>query len=92
MSDHRYYVLDDPRVRMPVQPADAGAARAQTEAFPGLVSADSPTQRVSGTPVPAFEPVRHGVPMLSLDNAFSEDLRNFDRRVRERLGLTPGGD
>ena len=86
--DHRYYVLDDPEIPDAEYDRLMQALRALEAEHPGLVSADSPTQRVSGTPVPAFEPVRHGVPMLSLDNAFSEeDLRNFDRRVRERLGL-----
>lgn len=47
---------------------------------------DSPTQRVGGTPLDAFEQVQHAVPMLSLDNAFNgEELKDFDRRVRERL-------
>jgi len=53
---------------------------------PGLVTADSPTQRVGAPPSNAFAEVRHSVPMLSLDNAFSEEeVREFDRRVREGL-------
>ena len=57
--------------------------------FPDLVTTDSPTQRVAGRPVEGFETVEHLVPMLSLDNAYSEDeLRAFDERVRKggRLG------
>ena len=54
--------------------------------FPALVTSDSPTQRVGGEPVKAFGTVVHRLPMLSLDNAFAEDeVRAFDRRVRERL-------
>ena len=52
---------------------------------PDLVTPDSPTQRVGAAPVAAFGTVRHRIPMLSLDNAFSEEeVRDFDRRVRER--------
>ena len=86
--DHRYYVLDDPEIPDAEYDRLMQVLRALEAEHPELVRADSPTQRVSGTPATQFEPVRHGVPMLSLDNAFSEeDLRGFDRRVRERLGL-----
>jgi DNA ligase (NAD+) len=85
--DYRYYVLDDPSVpdaeydRLMQELRDIEAQR------PELVTADSPTQRVSGQIAAGFAEVRHGVPMLSLDNAFSEDdIVAFDRRVRERLG------
>jgi DNA ligase (NAD+) len=84
--DYRYYVLDDPEIPDADYDRLMQALRALETEHPELVTADSPTQRVSGTPVADFEPVRHGVPMLSLDNAFSEEeLRAFDRRVRERL-------
>ncbi|MGD8191822.1 NAD-dependent DNA ligase LigA [Brevibacillus ginsengisoli] len=57
------------------------------DAFPDLVVPDSPTQRVGGTPLPFFEKVEHRTPMLSLGNAFGEDdLRDFDRRVRQGVG------
>jgi DNA ligase (NAD+) len=56
---------------------------------PDLVTIDSPTQRVGGRPVEGFETVLHAQPMLSLDNAYSEDeLRAFDERVRRGLGET----
>ncbi|HVO00334.1 MAG TPA: NAD-dependent DNA ligase LigA [Steroidobacteraceae bacterium] len=87
--DYRYYVLDDPEV------PDAEYDRLMLElrgleaAHPELLSADSPTQRVSGAPNPEFDEVRHGVPMLSLDNGFADDdVVEFDRRVRERLQST----
>src|SRR5689334_1812444 len=55
---------------------------------PDLVSADSPTQRVSGRPIEGFETVEHLAPMLSLDNAYNdEDLVAFDERVRRAAGL-----
>ena len=63
--------------------------RALEEAHPDLVTPDSPTQRVGGRPVEGFAEVEHRVPMLSLDNAYSEDeLRAFDERVRKGLAAT----
>ena len=56
-------------------------------AHPEAVSVDSPTYRVGAAPIPEFKQVTHTVPMLSLNNGFSdEDVENFDRRVREGLG------
>ena len=55
--------------------------------YPDLVTPDSPTQRVAGRPTEGFETVEHIAPMLSLDNAYSEEeLRAFDERVRKALG------
>ncbi len=84
--DYRYYVLDDPAVpdseydRLFRQLLDLEAR------YPQLVSADSPTQRVGGQPLEGFEEVRHRLPMLSLDNALSDEaMIDFDRRVHDRL-------
>jgi DNA ligase (NAD+) len=53
---------------------------------PALITPDSPTQRVGGEPVKAFQQVRHSIPMLSLDNTYSqEEVRNFVRRVQKLL-------
>lgn len=83
---YEYYVLDQPTV------PDAEYDRLMQElieienAFPELRTPDSPTQRVGGQPLEAFQKVRHDIPMLSLANAFGEgDLRDFDRRVRGSL-------
>ncbi len=58
------------------------------EADPSLCTPDSPTQRVGVTPIQKFEPHRHLVPMLSLDNAFGGDeVRAFDVRVKKGLGV-----
>lgn len=55
--------------------------------YPALITPDSPTQRVGGEPSTGFETVEHAVPMLSIDNTYSEDeLREFDERVRRGLG------
>lgn len=57
------------------------------EAHPDLALPDSPTRRVGGTPSEGFESVLHSVPMLSLDNTYSEEeLREFDKRVRKLAG------
>ncbi len=86
--EERYYVLHDPEISD--EEFDRLLRRLQElEAdHPELVTADSPTQRVGGRPVPGFAEVEHLVPMLSLDNAYSEDeLLAFDERVRKGAGL-----
>lgn len=56
--------------------------------YPELVISSSPTQRVGAEPLAGFQEVEHEMPMLSLDNAFNEeDLKDFHRRVQERLEL-----
>ena len=85
--DYRYYVLDDPSVPDAEYDRVMRELRELEAQHPELVTADSPTQRVSGQIAAGFAEVRHSVPMLSLDNAFSDDdIVAFDRRVRERLG------
>lgn len=57
-------------------------------AHPELVTPDSPTQRVGGTPLEGFAQVKHAVPMMSLDNTYSVDeMREFDARIRKALGV-----
>jgi len=86
--DYRYYVLDDPQVPDAEYDRLMQELRALEQAHPELVTPDSPTQRVAGTPSGAFGEVLHQVPMLSLDNAFSEEeVTAFDRRIHERLGV-----
>ena len=54
--------------------------------FPDLISADSPTQRVGGAPLPEFKKIQHEFPLLSLDSEMTEDsVRAFDERVRREL-------
>jgi DNA ligase (NAD+) len=85
--DYLYYSLDAPEVPDAEYDRLMRELRALEEADPTLRTPDSPTQRVSGTPLAAFGQVTHRVAMLSLDNAFSdEEVVDFDRRVRERLG------
>jgi DNA ligase (NAD+) len=87
--DYRYYVLDDPLVSDAEYDRLMQELRALEAAHPELVTPDSPTQRVAGSPSAAFGEVVHSVPMLSLDNAFTEaDVQAFDRRIHERLGVS----
>jgi DNA ligase (NAD+) len=84
--DYRYYVLDDPEVSDATYDRLMRELRELEAAHPELVTPDSPTQRVGGAAAQAFPPVVHTVPMLSLENAFTdEDIVDFDRRVRARL-------
>jgi DNA ligase (NAD+) len=85
--NYQYYVLDAPTV--PDSEYDRLMVRLieLENAFPQYASADSPSQRVGATPLDAFRQVPHEIPMLSLDNAFSEaDFSAFDRRIRDALG------
>ncbi|HEX2494807.1 MAG TPA: NAD-dependent DNA ligase LigA [Steroidobacter sp.] len=84
--NYRYYVLDDPETSDAEYDRLLHELKALEEQYPDLITPDSPTQRVGGAPVSELDEVVHRKPMLSLDNAFSdEDLINFDRRARERL-------
>lgn len=86
--NYRYHVLDDPEVSDAQYDRLMRELKALEEQYPDLITPDSPTQRVGAAPVSELDEVVHSVPMLSLDNAFSEeDLLGFDRRVRERLDV-----
>ena len=85
--NYAYYVLDEPQI------PDADYDRLFKELqdleakYPQLITVDSPTQRVGAKPLTAFAEVKHIVPMLSLNNAFTEeDILAFDKRARDRLG------
>ncbi len=85
--DYRYYVLNQPSVPDAEYDRLMNELKSLESLHPELITADSPTQRVSGVASPEFAEVRHAIPMLSLANGFSdEDLADFDRKVRERLG------
>ncbi len=85
--NYRYHALDDPEVPDAEYDLLMVELRDIETRYPDLSTPDSPTQRVGSAPVAAFGTIRHLVPMLSLDNAFSEqEVRDFDRRVRERAG------
>ncbi|MEK6805437.1 MAG: NAD-dependent DNA ligase LigA [Pseudomonadota bacterium] len=87
--NHRYYVLDQPSISDTEYDARFRELQELEQKHPELLTPDSPTQRVGGAPLPEFKPVRHRLPMQSLNNCFSEDeLREFDQRVCKGLGLT----
>lgn len=86
--NHRYYVLDDPEIPDATYDAMFRELVALEEKYAELKSDTSPTARVGAAPLPEFPEVRHRTPMLSLGNAFEdEEVRAFDKRVREALGV-----
>jgi DNA ligase (NAD+) len=86
--EDRYYLYDDPEITDAAFDALMRELEALEREHPDLVTPDSPTQRVAGRPVEGFTTVEHVAPMLSLDNAYSEEeLRAFDERVRRGAGL-----
>ena len=91
--NYRYHVLDDPEVPDAEYDRLMRALQALESQHPELVSPDSPTQRVGDAPISAFGAVKHAIPMLSLENAFAEEeLREFHRRVRDRLEREDDGE
>jgi DNA ligase (NAD+) len=85
--EYRYYVLDNPEISDFEFDKLMRRLQELEAQNPELVTPDSPTQRVGGQPAEEFPKVRHSVPMLSLDNTYSVDeLKDFDRRVRELSG------
>lgn len=91
--NYRYHTLDD--IEIPDAEYDRlmrELQRLESE-HPDLVTADSPTQRVGAEPSDALQTIQHRLPMLSLDNVFAEDeLREFHRRVAEKLEFEDGAD
>ena len=88
--EHLYYVLDKPAISDAEYDALMRRLQELEKENPELLTVDSPTQRVGGKPREGFVKVRHSSPMLSLDNALNEEeLRAFDRRVRDLLGDEP---
>jgi DNA ligase (NAD+) len=84
---YAYHVLDAPTIPDAEYDRLFGELQELETAHPEAVSVDSPTSRVGARPIPEFKQVTHAVPMLSLNNGFSdEDVDNFDRRVRDGLG------
>lgn len=84
--DRKYYVENMPEItdyeydQLMKELADLESS------FPGLITSDSPTQRVSGEPVSEFNTIEHRIPMLSIENTYSEEeLREFDKRIKRIL-------
>ncbi|MGA2631301.1 MAG: NAD-dependent DNA ligase LigA [Terriglobia bacterium] len=85
--EYRYYVLSEPEISDFEFDGLMRRLQELEAQHPELLRPDSPSQRVGGLPAEEFLKVRHSSPMLSLDNTYSvDDLRDFDRRVRELAG------
>ncbi|HTP67152.1 MAG TPA: NAD-dependent DNA ligase LigA [Geobacteraceae bacterium] len=90
-NDRLYYVLDRPEISDAEYDALFRELRDLEAQFATLVTPESPTQRVGGAPLEKFVQVTHRIPMLSLENAFSdEEMRDFDGRIKRFLGLASG--
>lgn len=86
--DYEYYVLDTPSVPDSEYDRIYRELQALEQQHPALITPDSPTQRVSGSAVNAFNSITHRQAMLSLNNAFEdEELVAFDKRISEALGI-----
>ncbi|MBK9332513.1 MAG: NAD-dependent DNA ligase LigA [Ignavibacteria bacterium] len=85
-ADYRYYTLADPDIDDFSYDKMMKELSGLEADFPDLITSDSPTQRVSGTPTSVFKSVNHNVPMLSLSNSYNfEELIEFDKRVKNIL-------
>ncbi len=84
--NYRYHVLDNPSISDAEYDSYFQRLKELESMNPDFVTADSPTQRVGATPSKSYSIVQHSVPMLSLENAFTdEDILDFDQRIHERL-------
>jgi len=85
--DHAYYVLAKPVISDREYDKLLDELKKLEAEHPELITPDSPTQRVGGSPIAGFVHVTHAVPMLSIDNTYDEgQLRDFDGRVAKGLG------
>ena len=90
---HRYYTLDTPEISDSAYDTLYHELRELEEKYPGLVRADSVTQKIVGDVVPSLKKVRHAVTQWSFNDAFSEEeIRAFDERVRKVSGSAPTYD
>ncbi|MEQ8803034.1 MAG: NAD-dependent DNA ligase LigA, partial [Haliea sp.] len=88
--NYQYHVLDEPSVPDAEYDRCLLRLRELEAEHPELLDPESPTRRVGATPLSQFRQLRHELPMLSLENAFdAEDMRDFNRRLLERLGRDP---
>lgn len=84
--DHRYYVLDDPQISDHEYDSLLRELKNLEDSHPELITTDSPTQRVGGSPISEFDQIQHSKPMLSLGNAFGVDeLEAFNKRINDTL-------
>lgn len=88
--EYEYHVLDNPTIPDAEYDRLFHQLKALEAEHPELITADSPTQRVGAKPLSGFAQIRHEIPMLSLDNAFSdEEFYAFVKRIEDRLIRLP---
>ena len=86
--DHRYYVLDDPQISDHEYDSLLRELKKLEDSHPELITSDSPTQRVGGSPISEFNQIQHSKPMLSLGNAFGiDELEAFNKRINDTLDV-----
>lgn len=91
--NYLYYVEDRPEISDAEYDLLLRELQQQEKAYPDLITADSPTQRVGAAPLEKFSQVTHRMPMLSLENAFNEEeMHDFDERIKRFLGLAAGDE
>ncbi len=90
-NNYLYYALDSPELTDAEYDALYRELAELEKEYPDLVTSDSPTQRVGGVPLEKFSQVTHGIPMLSLENAFDEtEITDFDERIKRFVALPAG--
>lgn len=83
---YQYYILDNPQVPDIEYDRLFNELKHLETKHPELITQDSPTQRIGAKPLAAFKQIKHSIPMLSLDNAFTdEDVVNFDKKIHDKL-------
>ncbi|WP_455487668.1 NAD-dependent DNA ligase LigA [Haemophilus sp.] len=88
--EYEYHVLDNPTVPDSEYDRLFHQLKALELAHPEFLTSDSPTQRVGAKPLSGFSQISHKIPMLSLDNAFSdEEFNAFVKRIEDRLIVLP---
>ena len=90
LNEHnvQYYVYDDPAISDNEYDQLLRELENLEEKYPNLITTDSPTQRVGGTPLKEFGTITHSIPMLSLSNAMDEEeLIEFNKRMLKTLNL-----
>ncbi|MDR4508931.1 MAG: NAD-dependent DNA ligase LigA [Candidatus Brocadiaceae bacterium] len=91
--DRRYYVENSPEITDYEYDQLFKELQSLEHLHPELVTPDSPTQRVGGAPLDQFPAVEHKIPMLSIDNTYSEkELREFDKRIKRMAEIAPDHD
>ena len=88
--NHRYHVLDEPSISDAAFDALLDKLKRLEAEYPALITPTSPTQRIGGAVLAGFREIKHAMPMLSLNNAFSaSDVRDFVARIEAVVGTEP---